>query len=274
MVKEIYLKIDTYNGVITIPFKNIEEVDRFTVIYSNMTLLVSNLIKILKLKIDLYDVSAVYLTEDKYKRELDEECLPIKYSGDNFNYESLHDAFVNYIKADQNRILTTDMRYVKVREIIKYFDTRYIDPYEIERAVRAFFNGTGYKRKRNTYFMIKDEEGIKIKIDKVDFNCSIDRRDLSQYANNSDEDSYLSHLIELSQRSPEMIDRIIDEIAQADLEDISGLTQRDGYGIVDGVSDTSMLLNGQIELLEETTGISIDQLRENHTNFGRKRKPR
>lgn len=271
--KEIYLKIDTYDGVITIPFKNLEEVDKFTVMYSNMAELINSLIRILNLKIDLYDVSSVYLTRDKYKREIDTDCLPVKYSSDNFNYQSLHDAFVAYINADLGRILSTDLRYLRTREIAKFFDSRYIDPYEVDRAVRSFFDGTGYKRKRDTYFMIRDEEGVKIKIDKVEIKRSTGRKNLSQYYDEK-EDNYLNYLIELSQRRPDMFEKVLEEIAQSDLEDISKFIKDDGYGIVDGVSDVSILTGEQIKLLEETTGISIDELREKHTSFGRKRRPR
>ena len=272
MEKEIYLKIDTDKGVVTIPFKSLEEVDRFTVIFSNKGELVNSFIEMLQLEIDLYDVTDVYLTDDKYKIQLDNGCLPIKYSKDNFNYKSLEEAFVIYIKNDQKRILTTDMRYLKTREILKFFDAGFIDTYEIERAVRAFFDGTGYKRKRNTYFMIKDEDGIVIKCDKVDEVHDLERGDLSKYY--SGEEDYLSHLIELSQRNPEMIDRVMDEIAQSDMEELASLLKIDGHGIVDGASDSKILMNSQIRLLEETTGISIDELREHHTKFGRKRRYR
>lgn len=272
MGKEIYLKIDTCNGVITIPFKTIEDADKFTVIYSNMGELVNSLIKILGLKIDLYDVSAVYLTNDKYKTELDDKCFPIKYSRDNFNYRSLFDAFVTYIKNDPDRILTTNMRYVKSKEILDFYDSRMIDAYQIEKAVRAYFNGTGYKRKRDTYFMIKDDDSIRIKIDKVNLDSGIDRRNLSQYYSGNDD--YFSHLIELAQTKPEMYEKVIDEIAQSDIEEMTSLLKCDGYGIVDGTSDSLVSIKCKISLLEETTGLSVDELQKNHTGFGRKRKHR
>lgn len=271
MDKEIYLKLETYKGILTIPFPDIFLADMFTVSYSNMGELVESLIKMLGLEIEIYDVENVYLSFDKYNRGIDSECLPVKYSTDNFNFESLKDAFVMYLQEDTDRILSTDVRYVKSVDMNTFLETRMLNKYEIERLVRAFFGkGLGYKRKREIYFLLKDYGKFNILIDKVKMNFHVDRQKLSIYSNGCDD--YLNYLLELSARSPEDFERAMDEIGQSDLEEVRELLTDHGYGIVDGVSNGEKGIKPEIMLLEETTGLSISKLRTNYVSFGRKRK--
>lgn len=283
MSKPIYLKLDTCKGVITIPFLGMREVDRFTVMYSDKSL-VNGLIEILGLSLENGDITDVYLTYDKYNRGKDDGCFPIKYMDDNFNFESLEKAYVTYLKNDKKRILSTDIRYVRTEPILKYFGTGMIENYEIENAVRKFFaDGTGYKRKRDTYFLIKKvienvdkdkdnkDANITIIIDKVNFGTSdkVSEIDLGKYSTGGED--HLNDLIELYRRYPELSDKIMDEIGQSDLEDIKRYLKS---GIVDGASDPSRLIEREIALLEQTTGLSIDELRTNNTGFGRRRRSR
>ena len=108
MGKTIYLKIDTEYGVVTIPFIGISEVDDFTVRYENMKELVMTLMKVLNLDLELYDVEMVYLTYDKYKRGYDSDCFEVKYKNDNFNHDSLINAFCDFIEQDPRRIWKND----------------------------------------------------------------------------------------------------------------------------------------------------------------------
>lgn len=273
MKKPIYLKIETDNGIITIPFLGIQEVDNFTVMYRNMGELGNRLIKLLNLPINLCDVIGIYLSYDKYGRYNDDSFFKIKYMGDNFNFESLKEAFATYLKNDPKRIFSTDIRYLKTDGILKYFGTGLIDAYEIENAVRIFFaKGTGYKRKRDTYFLIKDD--VYVKIDEVSLEPveKKDRDNLSLYSEGGDD--YLSYLIELSKKGEEEYERAMDEIGQSDLEDISRFLKRNYYGIVDGVSSDFNIRDREIASLEENTGLSLDDLRTNNVSFGRKRRSR
>lgn len=287
MSKPIYLKLDTYKGIVTIPFNGLEEVDYFTVMYDNMGMLVTSLIKLLKLPLDLYDVNEVYLSYDKYNRGYDNKSLPIKYSVNNFNFESLKEAFVNYLKNDPKRIFDTDMRYMNIDIVLRYFDTGILDSYALEEAVRRFFaDGNGYKRRRDVYFLIldtinsdkKDDENkdknINIVIDTVKFKSSlqIDRGNLSVHGTGEDDD--LNNLVELSRRYPELHDKVMDEIGQTDIEDIKRHLNNDDYGIVDGAIRVTSSMKMERAVLEETTGLSIENLRTNHVSFGRKRRPR
>lgn len=273
MSKPIYLKIETNDGVITIPFLGMKEVDDFTVLYRNMGELVSSLIKFLQLPIELYDVADVYLTYYKYNRKRDDDCFSIKYQGDNFNKISLQEAFVTYLKDDLKRIFTSDIRYVKTEGILNYYGTGMISTYDLERAVLKFFaEGTGYKRMRDTYFLIKDS--VRVGIDWVPEATmeGLDRRDLSTYS--TGEDNHLNYLIELSKKGEEEFDKAMDEIGQADLEEIRGLLRSGDYGIVDGASSDYQTLNSKRKRmsLEENTGISIADLRENHVVYSKSRR--
>ena len=277
MSKIVYLKLDTHKGIITLPFKGLEEVDYFTVMYENMGKLTTSLIKLLKLPLDSYDVSDVYLSYDKYNSGRDVECLPIKYGVDNFNFESLKMAFVNYLKNDPNRIFSTSIRYSNIDILLKYFDTGVLDNYALEDTVRRYFaDGTGYKRRRDTYFLIKGnmdeekEDNVLITIDPVKLRVSdeIDKGDLSIYSTGGDD--HLNHLVELCRRYPELREQVMDEIGQSDSDDVRRYLNNDEYAIVDGVSNQSSLMRVERAVLEEATGLSIDNLRTNHTNFGRR----
>ena len=273
MKKEIYLKIDTSEGIITIPFLGIEEVDNFTIMYSNIRELGNRIIKLLRLSIDFNDIVDIYLSYDKYNMGRDNKCFNIKYRCDNFNIESLKEAFAKYLKDDLRRIFMTDIRYVKTAGILRYFDSGIIDGYEIDNAVRIFFApGTGYKRKRDIYFLIKDEVSIDIDEVALKYLDKVDRKDLSMYSKG--EDGYFSYLVEYSKKGREEYEKVMDEIGQSDLEDISRFLNRSRIGIVDGVSNESKTMDIEIMLLEENTGLSIDSLRANNISFGRRRRRR
>lgn len=272
MEEPIYLKLNTHKGVITLPFKNISAVDSFTIRYKNMGDMVNRLINLLNLDLDLYDVNSAYLTYDKYNIEIDEKSLPIKYIRDNFNFQSLKEALAKYIEKDPTIIYETDLRYVKTREVLNYFDGKIIDKNDIDRIVRAFFENTGYQRRRDTYFMIKEKTDIKVDIDVLFDEHDVDRRNLGIYSTGGDD--YLNHLIATSKKSEEDFQRAMDEIGQHDLEEISNFLHSDGYGIVDGVSDRSLFIKKDIAAIEEATGLSIEELRNDYTRFGRKRRSR
>lgn len=278
MSKMIYLKLDTYKGIVTIPFKGLEEVDYFTVMYENMGQLTTSLIKMLKLPLELYDVEDVYLSYDKYNRGRENNCLPIKYSGNNFNFESLKEAFVNYLKNNPKRIFSTSIRYMNTDVVLKYFDTGILDNCALEETVRRYFaDGTGYKRRRDTYFLIKDavdenkEDNVVIIIDPVKLTPSSEdnKGDLSIYSTGGDD--YLNRLIELCRIHPELRDEVMDEIGQSDNDEIRRYLNNEEYAIVDGVSNYSNSMRIERVVLEETTGLSIDNLRANHVSLGRRR---
>ena len=271
----VYLKMETNKGIVTIPFKKIEDADKFTVAFDYMGQLIESLIKILNLPLFLYDVENVYLTNEKYNNGFDySNCMPIKYRNDNFNFSSLRDAFVQYLKNDQNRILTTGVKYIKNAEMASYFELGYLNNYELDRVVRAYFaEGTGYKRRRDAYFLLKEcGDDISIKIDTVDFpSADFDRgKDLTVYSR--EDDDYLSHLIELSKKDPDAFADAMEEIGKADLEELSSLLRNNRFGIVDGVSDDSVIIEQQKKLLESTTGMSVETLINEHTRLGRGRK--
>lgn len=272
MGKTIYLKIDTQYGVITIPFMGINEVDDFTVRYDNMKELVITLIKVLKLNIELYDTYNVYLTYDKYKREMDDSCLDIKYKNDNFNTNSLMGVFCEYLVREPRRIWESDIRYVKTNGMLTFINTGKISRFDIQNAVSAYLNGDkNYRRKRDTYFYLRDylPKGLSIQIDKVEEEKNVRNADLSNY--DIEDDSYLSHLIQLYKRGDYQFDEAMEHIAKADLYELGKLLKSDGYGIVDGVSELSISTSKDIKMLELCTGMSIDNLRVNHSGFGRKK---
>lgn len=275
MGKEIYLKLDTTNGVITIPFIGLSEVDDFTVRYDNLKELVITLIKILNLDIDLYDVENVYLSEEKYKKGFDLSCLSIKYKRDNFNEDSLMDIFCDYLEKDPKRIWKSKIRYVKTNGMLNFINTGIISKFEIKNAIKAYLNDSGeYKKKRDIYFFLKGILGDKLKI-RIDatYDDDITRNtDLTNY--DVEDDSYLSYLIELYRRGDYQFDEAMEQIAKSDLYELEKLLKTGGYGIVDGVSDNNNLIYKDIKMLEKCTGSSVEDLKEHRILIGRKKSNR
>lgn len=272
MGKIIYLKLCTEYGVISIPFLCIEEVDDFTIGYKNLGELVTILIKILKLQIDLYDVDDAYLTYDKYNRGRDDKCLPIKYTNDNFNVDSLENFFCTFLEKEPKRIWDSGVRYVKTSGMLEFISTGKITAFEIRNAVKAYFNGDGgYRKKRDIYFYFKKKYGLNldIKKDRVLYDDDTRKKDLSVY--DVEDDGYVSNIIDLYKRGIYTFDEAMEKIGLADLSELRKLLKDGGYGIIDGVSEIDSLVKKDISMLEKCTGMSLETLRLNHTGFGRKK---
>ena len=85
---KISLCVCTSVGEFKIPFATIRQLDMFTVRYKNKNELIESLVRILNLPVDIddvYDIRMQYVYSDKY--------LPIKYSEDNYNTESVIEAY-------------------------------------------------------------------------------------------------------------------------------------------------------------------------------------
>ena len=126
----INLYMETSKGIISIPFVSIKEVDLFTSEYNsrfdnvgNGKKLLDVLIKILQLPISIDDIGRLYLSyKDISDIEFDyETCLPIKYSKDNYNVDSVIDNFSLYLIKDQSRL-----NYPGIRDVGKKIFTRFV----------------------------------------------------------------------------------------------------------------------------------------------------
>ena len=273
MDRGINLYMETGMGIISIPFIGIKEVDLFTTGYNsrfdkdglnNKSKLLDVLIKVLKLSISVDDIGRVYLSyEDIDSVEFNyDTCLPIRYSKDNYNIDSLIENFSLFLKRDYSRL-----NYPGIRNLVRnaYGDFRIdtISDREIDIIAKLFLD-KNYRRMRDVYFYLNEmdlpNERYNIKIDKVlDRDIGDDRLDISKLEGS--EDSIVEYLIELSSRNKDNTGMIRDEFSKMELDDIRRELGDDSGYVFDGLSDKNKIKK-DIFNLEECTGINIEILRD------------
>lgn len=268
----INLYMETSKGIISIPFVSIKEADLFTSQYNsrfdnvgNRNKLLNFLIKILQLPISVDDIGRVYLS---YKNIDDiefnyETCLPVKYSKDNYNIDSVIANFSLYLKRDQSRL-----NYPGIRDVGKKKFSRFV-PGEMSNNDIDFLAGVylnnDYRKIRDMYFYLSELDSVNekynIRIDKlVSNNDDFSSEKLSSLES---DDDFIQYLIELSSRGDREYNIAMEELSSSDLEDIRRSIGKTPVAVVDGLSDSRLInVNRDIANLEECTGISIDKLRE------------
>ena len=232
MNKRINLYMETSMGIVCIPFIGLKEVDLFTTCYNsrldkdglnNKSKLLDVLVNILELPIFVNDIGRVYLSyEDIESVEFNyDTCLPIKYSKDNYNVDSLIENFSLFLKRDRCRLNYPGIRNVGINAIGDFrVDT--IDDRSIDIIARKFLNNN-YKRMRDVYFYLNEldspVERYNIKIDKVldrdEFNY---RKEISKL--DSSDDNFIEYLIGLASKNKEDSGMVMDEFSKMELEDI------------------------------------------------------
>lgn len=255
-----YLELEYDGKIISIPFGKLKDIDKYTMNYKDRKVFLTKLISILGLDIDIDFVNRVYLVKETDRiDEFDyETCLPIRYSEDNYDIDSLRENFIWYLQQDHRRLRAFDIIYVKLPWIVDFKDGKKdISNDEIKLTVNTYFRDN-YSGIRKIYFDIKNECDIK----KDNFQLSnkkIDREELSNLESN--EDDYLQYLIELSSRSEEDRLRAISELSLMDMEELVVKLSSKTYGVLDGVSDIDAVKNDEIKELEQLVGMNIEDIR-------------
>ena len=275
MKKEINLYMETSVGIIAIPFVGIKEVDLFTTCYNsrfdkdglnNKSKLLDILVNILKLPISVNDIGRVYLSyEDIDSVTFNyDTCLPVKYSKDNYNKDSLIENFSLFLKRDRNRLKYPFIRNVLLN-VSGDFKVTTVSEKNIDIIAKLFLE-KNYRRMRDVYFYLSEIdspiERYNIKIDKVLDNSSVnDRWEISKL--DSSEDSFIEYLIELSSRNSDNTGNIRDEFSKMELEDIRRELRDNSKYIFDGLNNIDKNnMEKDIANLEECTGINIEILRD------------
>ena len=255
-----YLEFEYEGKIISIPFGKLKDIDKYTIKYGDRLSLLNKLNSILELGIDINYVKAMYLVKEKNRYcEFDyDNCLPIRYNGDNYNIDSLRDNFISYLQKDHNRIREFDVIHVELPFMIDFKNgKRDISDNEIKLAVNAYFKNN-YNGIRKIYFDIKNE--CKIKNDSFRLSNKVIERDgLSKLEN--DKDDYLQYLIELSSRSEEDRLRAISELSLMDMEELVVKLSNKTYGVLDGLSDVDAIRNGEILEFETLVGMDVKTIR-------------
>ena len=255
-----YLELEYDNKVISIPFGKLKDIDKYTMKYKDRKVFLNKLISILELDIDIDFVNRMYLVKEEDRLcEFDyETCLPIRYSNDNYDIDSLRDNFISYLQQDHSRIRMFDVIYVKLPWMMDFRDGKKdISNDEIKLAVNTYFKDN-YKGIRKVYFDIKDE--CKIKKGKFELSDKkIEREELSKLESNKDD--YLQYLIELSSRSDEDRLRATYELSLMPMEDLVRIMSRGSGGVLDGLSDLGAIKNDEVLELEMLVGMNIEDIR-------------
>lgn len=273
MENRVILNIETSNGVYVIPFIDLYKLDRWTVVFSNEEEMINSINRILGLSIDLSDVVSIYISSDRYMDRDNNSLSNIKYSGDNWNFDSLKDMLSLYLKQDHRRIRKCDVRFVNTHEMTMFQAGYDISDRDIDLAVKIYLKDN-YKKQRDMYFMIKNFGSIRT--DKVgSYMEEVRRNELSK--GESINDDFIQYLIELSGRGVDYLDKAMDELSKSDLEEIERVLTKPERGIFDGFRtvDEEKSLEEDMICLVEFTGMSIEELKEiqpnNGLNLGRRR---
>ena len=255
MENKVILNIETKSGKIVIPFIGLKELDCFTMGYNNDIELIESLSKMLNLSLNVDYVLRLYITSDKYKDRKNSSLSCIKYSGDNYNIDSLGEMLSLYLKQDHRRIRNCDVRFVITDGMVKFNAGKDISDRDIDIAVKVFLK-VNYKKHRDMYFMIKNFGGIRIdKLAKEDRNR--DRMHISKMST-SDEDSFVQYLIELASRNEDKLDKVIDELSRVELEDISRVLEDGKNDLFDGFGNGDT--DEDLYALESLTEMNIEQI--------------
>ena len=271
------LCIVTYNGLIKIPFKSLQELDLFTVRYADENELINGFNELLKLSILPKDVINVYVYHEyqvgKNENSFRDSYLPVKYIGDNYDLDSLKDGFIYYLQQDHNRVKDFGVKKIKTAAMREFvLGNENLSDFDIKVAVDKYFEGAKYGIFRNVYFKLKQR---KVKVSKNRVKREEDKmidRNLSRF---SSDNEFYQHLLEYASRGPEESNKVVEELSKFDLEELSMMLKNPHYGLFDGVVKNSNVsldeVNGQTQSkfdafledlydLEKYTGYDIDEL--------------
>jgi len=159
-VSGVYLRIFTKVGIYDIPYKNIEQLDNFTVHFINKKDLINKLFGKNSSLIDNVEISYSFSKDGKTRTQK----LPIKFLDDNFDEHDLRSKYRKYLENNGNKIYLNKWKinYAITNGRIKSGRGGDITTSELDKAVADAW-GKGYKTKRDIYFALKNE-GIDVEI--------------------------------------------------------------------------------------------------------------
>lgn len=263
MKNEIYLFIETSVGNLAIPFKRLRNLDELTVRYKDNHDLVFNLMNALGIQIDESLIRDVYVyyhysKKDKETGKIDEGSyqLPIKYSEDNYDLDSVEYMYGKYLIDDKSRIKKSKVKYVSYEPLQNFIkNNKPISDSDIVFSAHLYLL-SDYRKNRDIYFMLK-YVGYKVKIKKVKPRKAVlGDRSINGLSSSND---YFANLIARVKNNPEEYDKVMEEIAGYDLEDISKLIDGESK-IVDGIIDSSKISNLDIYELASLAELKPEEL--------------
>ena len=277
MEERVILKIsDSVYGEIEIPFLGLQELDLFTVRYENKEELVRALSSMLELSISLQSVKNIYVSyeyqDDRVKGKnngyFKQAIVPIKYRSDNFDIGDIENAFSTYLKQDIDRVNRTGVRKVRTKAMLDFVGGEgTLSNFDIDTAVKMYFDGAPYRIFRKIYFMIKGQVYVKKNGVVFEERKNIDRS-LSKF---SSDDDYIDSLLQYALKGEEETDRVMEELSLMDLEELSSRIKNPHYGVFDGVDVDNYVDLQDLKDLEKYSGYTIPRLVEMISSGRRKR---
>lgn len=246
---KINLCIITKERIFCIPFATIRQLDMFTVRYNNKMELIDSLIRILRLPIEIEEVEDLnmqYVYTDKK--------LPIKYSSDNYDPESVVSAYIYYLQKDQKRLDDYGIRNV-VRIVEPDYKNKIFSDYYVALLAKRYLK-EDYRKIRDVYFLLKNHMIIKI-------NEIKPRKKRNKIVPTNENDDYIESLISCFNRSEEEYMMALEELSMMDLEELEMKLSSYNMHIIDGVqsSEYDECDMDDIKELVRLTGLDIECLR-------------
>lgn len=258
----VQLCIIMKDGAISIPFLTLRGVDDYTRYYEDNIDIFNEINEILELDIpDRYfqDVCILYQHYSLKYGKTTTVYLPVKLKRDNYDSNDLKKKLREYLKEDYRRIKLFDIRYLKSETMQNYLHTgKGMTDIGIDYAVESYFATNSYKKKRDTYFALKDL-GQEVAVREDDGKDILDKSFKSMTDFTTD-DIYLNGLIEFSKKGEEEYSRAMELMASQDLEELDKKVHHPYYGMVDGLRDKQSTLEKEL-ILVHSTGLSIEELK-------------
>ena len=278
-MKSIKLVVAYNNRVISIPFKNVALIDEFTTYYDNNTDIGIALNEILDLKLKDTTVKSIYICKTKEKKVGDKEYneyLPIKYSTDNFEYDSVLNNYIDYLKKNTQILQqkNTPLNII-MNNYMKKYSKIYLTETDIERIAILYLKNSStsysYERCRSAYFTLL-KANYKIKTKKETKYNPLNRTDLTKY---NSEDEFFEYLIHYSTINEETKAHAMDLLASVPLEEIEKNIHNHDYGLFDNrhINHKRNFYDDAM-LLQALTNMTIQELVDLINNYQIKAKER
>ena len=213
-------------------------IDEFTTYYDNLEELGEALNEILDLRLRNTSVKKFYIIKRSQKDKLTPvytEYLPIRYSFDSFDYESVMNNYIDYLKKHDYLLYKENSPLGRIRDnYMRKYDKISLSETDIESIAQLYLkNRSGsynYDRFRAAYFTLLDfDYKIKMKSKTYEVKQS-DRTDLTKYNPN---DEFFEYLIKYSKIGDEEKANAMDILASESIENINRNMYNPDYGLFD-----------------------------------------
>ena len=228
-----------YEGrTISIPFKNVALIDEFTTYYDNLDDIGLVLNEILDLRLNNVSIKNAYIIQTTQKDELSREYteyLPIRYSFDNFDYDSVMKNYIEYLLRNEYLLHEKNTPLSKITDnYMRKYSKIYLNESDIQKIGMLYLNNSSgtysYDRFRLAYFTLL-RNGYKVEMQlKPEVGNLVDRTDLTKY---NPKDEFFEYLIKYSKIGDDEKTYAMDILASESIDDMEKNMYNRDYGLFD-----------------------------------------